>query len=494
MKPDKIHDALNHIDDELIEAADKVRSAPPTVRINHTRTLALVATVLVMLVVTLIFARSIASDLTSDGAAGPDNATDIAGIPEPGDKINSGADDGLDGNPTDGEPGDMNVGVTVQKRVIDESYKPSKLNSPIDYFCHNGRIYVPYGEIVYRPYDEVVGEKLGTVTDVFDTEPYGDYYGELHGNMSFDVYKMKEYDESFMLAVDVDGSYYVFINDNDLTLKTGADVLSDRFKLASGYSGVTMQYYQGEWQSTVQKHYYEIIERFIGAICDAPVVSPDSADISSRLCLAMLRFEHDSGTLLTLQLYGGGYVSVLLGKSAVLIQIDEDVFNEYIEKLGYTRFDPDSFVAGIPTPTIERFAFYHKIFPSSTYLYLYTDAHYWPEEFEELDIKYDRSSLKVYYYDPNSADGIGTVALTFPDNFDTTYDHVTPIYANGGGGSGECEIMFFLDYGEKSVFVVFNNFGMTSSIFDFKYAGTISEANVRSNLQNAQSKSATSGG
>ncbi len=485
MKPEKIHDALNHIDDELIEAADKVRSAPLTVRIKHTRTLALVATVLVMLAVTLIFARSIASDLTSDSATNVDS-------PYLSDTANKG-DDGADASPPDGNTADdMTVGVTIPKRLIDESYKPSKLNSPIDYFCHDGRIFVPYGEIVNRPYDEVVGELLGTVTNVFDTEPPADYYGELHGNMSYDVYKMKDYDESFMLAVDVDGSYYVFINDNDLTLKTGADILRDRLKLEGGYSGVTMQYYQGEWQNTVQKQYYEIIEEFIEAMCDAPVVSPNSADISGRLCLAMLRFEHDSGTLFSLQLYSGGYISVLLGKSAVLIQLDEDVFNEYIEKLGYTRFDPDSFVPGIPTPPIERFAFYHKVFPTSTYLYLYTDAHYWPEEFEELDIKYDRSSIKVYYYDPNSADGIGTVELAFPEDFDTTYDHVTPIYANGGGGSGECEIVFYLDYGEKSVFVAFNNFRWASSIFDFEYAGIVSEADVRSNLPNAQSKSATS--
>lgn len=492
MKPEKLHDALNHIDDELIEAADKVRNAPLTVRIRHTRTLALVATVFMMLVATLIFARSIAPDLTSDGAAGPDNATDIAGMTEPDDKGN----DGLDGaDLVDGDPGDMSVGVTIERRKISESYNNNgKYDLYIDYFCHDGRIYVPYGEIVNRPYDEVVGEKLGTVTNVFDTEPYGDYYGELHGNMSYDVYKMKDYDESFMLAVDVDGSYYVFINDNDITLKTGSDILRDRFELIGGFSGVTMQYYQGSWSDALQRQYYEVIGQFLDVICDAPVVTVGTLAVEDKLCLAALKFDHNSGTPVSLHLYEGGYIYLQLGSSGIVMQLEQNVFDEYIDKLGYMRFDPDSFVAGIPTPPIERFAFYHKIFPTSTYLYLYTDAHYWPEDLEELDIKYDRSSIKVYYYDPNSAGGIGTVALAFPDNFDTTYDHVTPIYANGGGGSGECEIVFFLDYGKKSVFVAFNNFGMTSSIFDFKYAGTISEADVRSNLQNAQSKSATSGG
>ena len=486
MKPDKIHDALNHIDDELIEAAEKVRSAPPTVRIKHTRTLVLVATVLVMLAVTLVFARSIASDITSDSATNVDS-------PYLSDTPNKG-DDGVDGNPSDGNTADdMSVGVTIKRREIGSNYNNNgEYALYIDYFCHGGRIYVPYGEIVDRPYDEVVGELLGTVTNVFDTEPHADYYGELHGNMSYDVYKMKDYDESFMLAVDVDGSFYVFVNDNDLTLKTGADILRDRFKLEGGYSGVTMQYYQGEWQSTVQKHSYEIIERFISAMCDAPVVAVGSLAVEDKLCLAALKFEHDSGTPVSLHLYEGGYIYLQLGSDGIVMQLDETVFNKHIDQLGYTRFDPDSFAPGIPTPTIERFAFYHKIFPSSTYLYLYTDAHYWPEELEELDIKYDRSSIKVYYYDPNSEDGIGTVELAFPEDFDTTYDHVTPIYANGGGGSGECEIVFYLEYGEKSVFVAFNNFRWASSIFDFEYAGIVSEADVRSNLPNAQSKSATS--
>ena len=157
------------------------------------------------------------------------------------------------------------------------------------------------------------------------------------------------------------------------------------------------------------------------------------------------------------------------------------------------KFSPDSFVAGIPTPPIERFAFYHKIFTTSTYLFLYMDAHYWPEELMDADIQYDRSSIKVYYYDPNNSDnGIGTITLAFPDDFDTAYDHVTPIYATGGGGSGECEIVFYLDYGEKSVFVAFNNFRWASSIFDFEYAGIVSEADVRSNLQTAPSKATTS--
>ncbi len=155
-------------------------------------------------------------------------------------------------------------------------------------------------------------------------------------------------------------------------------------------------------------------------------------------------------------------------------------------------FSPDGFIAGIPTPPIERFAFYHKIFPTSTYLFFYTDAHYWPEELMEADIQYDRSSIKVYCYDPNSTDGIGTVTLPLPDDFDTSYNHVTPIYATNGAGSGECEMVFYLEYGEKSVFVAFNNFRWASSIFDFEYSGIVSEADVRSNLPNAQSKSATS--
>lgn len=480
MKPDKIHDALNHIDDELIESADKIRSAPRTIRLGYTRTLALAATVFVMLVVTLIFARSIASDLTSDGAVGLDVTTDIVDATDTGNK----GDDDLDGS-----PGDMNVGVTVPKRVIDESYKPSKLNSPIDYFCHDGRIYVPYAEIVYRPYDEVVGEKLGTVTNVFDTEPYGDYYGELHGNMSFDVYKMKDYDESFMLAVDVDGSYYVFINDNDLTLKTGADILRDRFKLEGGYTSVSMQYYQGMWNERLQKQYYEIIEEFIEAMCDAPVVSPDSADISGSLCLAMLRFEHDCGTLFSLQLYNGGYVSVLLGRNAVLIQLDEDVFGMYIDKLGHMKFNPDSFVAGIPTPPIERFAFYHKIFPTSTYLYFYSDAHYWPEELMDEDVRYDKSSVKAYYYDANNSDkGIGTVTFSLPEDFDTSYDHVTPVYTHGGGGSCECAVVFRFDYADESVYAEFNNFSWTNDILIFEYAGVVDEELVQKSMKNAMSK------
>ena len=440
MKPEKILDALDYLDDDLIEAADKLRSAPHQVRISPSRTLAAVACVCAAVAATLIFARFITPDISSDGA---------------------------DTDNTDGAV--EAFGVTLDKIVIDESF--ANKSESIGYLCHNGRIYIPYREITHRDTSEVVGDKLGTITDVFAKKPYGDYYGELCGNMAYDVYTMKDYDEDFMLAVDVDGSYYIYVNDNGMTLETGADIFADRFKLADGYSSVMMGMSGStSYTEPIAPVNHSTLDSFITALCNAPVV--DRSKMESIMVLASLQFTHNSGVDINVYLYEGGYVCLDVGMfSNVCVKLDADVFLNHLGWLRTISFDPDSFSGYIPTPLGETYLFYHKIFTSSTYLYFFSDAYFYPEPGTFAD----KTALKVYYTN-DFGDSVNTISLDLPSDFDTSYDSAKPIYVGTGGGSGECEIIVRLNYGEETVYISFNNYSWTDSILEFKYGGEVDKA------------------
>lgn len=371
MKPEKLHDAMNFIDDELIEAADKLRQSPKSTRIKTTRILALAAAVLVVFTGVLVFARYSNFDVTVDSAANADS-TDMS------DKT----DDGAHTNATDGIP----------------------------------------------PYD--VG--------------------------------------------------------GDLKEKTGADVLYGVYGFDKGYSTVSLSFTSGD--ATPTKQYHEVIDSLIEVISTSPVISPGAEELDDKLIAILTIGDKDDTKELSeipIQLYKNGYVHIpAIGSKDVWVKLDEAVFNDYLSQLGYTDFNPASFAEGIPTPTNECFAFYHKIFPTSVFLYFYTDAHYWPDGYSP-----DQSSLKAYTYNPkNSANGIGTVTFPLPEDFDLSYDSVTPIYANGGGGSSECMVVFRFDYGLESVFVEFNNFAWTNDILEFEYAGILEEEAVKAALVDAQSK------
>lgn len=377
MKPEKIHDAMNFIDDELIETADKLRHSQKSTRIKTTRILALAAAVLVVFTGVLVFARSISFDITSDSAAN-DDGNDI----------------------------------------------PTNTN------------------------------KTNGSTDLPDNAD--DCGGNAPPPSSADDYAL---------------------------FKTGADVLYGVLGIDKGYSSVSLKYLKGDGIPT--KQYHEVIDSLIKEISTSPVTAPTKTELSGKYVAAVINIKTNDGTEFGIHLHDGAYAVIIWGKvDNVSIKLDETVFNSYLSKLGYTDFDQAGFVANIPTPPNERFAFYHKIFPTSVYLYFYTDAHYWPDGYTP-----DKSSIKAYIYGTSNPDnGIGTVTFPLPEDFDLSYDGVTPIYANGGGGSSECMVVFRFDYGLESVFVEFNNFAYTDDILAFEYAGELEEEAVKTALIDAQSK------
>lgn len=298
-------------------------------------------------------------------------------------------------------------------------------------------------------------------------------------------------------------TYFVHTNEGDLILtpdeavkiltdigftfvdpmpQTDADLLYGVLGIGEGYSSVSLKYLRGD--GTPPRLYHEVIYSLIEEIPTSTVAVPSEAQLNGKYGIAVINVTKDDGSEFGIHLYDGAYILILWDSGSAWIKLDEAVFEDYLSQLGYTEFYPRGFGERIQTPISERFAFYHKIYPTSVYLFFHTDAHFWTEANAP-----DKSSIKAYCYDVNNPDkGIGTVTFPLPEDFDLSYDSVTPVYANGGGDRSKCSAVFRLDYASESVFVEFNNFAYTNDMLVFEYAELLEEEYVKQALVDAISK------
>lgn len=138
------------------------------------------------------------------------------------------------------------------------------------------------------------------------------------------------------------------------------------------------------------------------------------------------------------------------------------------------EFEPSSYKTEIELQTGKEVLFWHKIFSNPVYLYF---------------VPCDTGTLEftVYVYKDYSSvtnrdgEGLSELKLHLPDIFkfgDVTRDIVTcdsiePIWAGGGGGSGECRFVVKLTKGDEAAYIYYNNFHYETDILDFKYAGGV---------------------
>lgn len=474
MKPDKLQDAMNYIDDDLIETADIIRCAPKRVRAPKIRVWATAACAVIVAAATLVGVKY----LIPTSIDGANNVTDNSnGTDNEGflDTDKNGPDDGTDGTVSDDKDG-----VTIPQTVITE-------NTLGEYFCYEGRIYVPYREMQDVELNDVIGEEIGTLNNVFKEKPHGDYYADFSTNMEVGdkVFTLKGFDKEFMLAVWLDTHFHIFINDNDVTLKKGSDILVDRLNLVGNYSELRMSISGSPfYQETVPSYEYEPINDYLELFYDAPVV-PQSEN-NGLFIEATLTFTLNSGVDVRIHLYESNYIAVEMGElSRVCLKADtgklnHTIFDNFIEYLKSSSFGftYESFMEHIPSPDIEQYMFCHRIFASNVVMYFYSDAHIWPEELMNEPIRYDKSSLKVYYTN-DYGKTISTVLLPLPEDFDTSYDHIIPVYSGSGGGSGEFEVIYRVEYGEDIRYISFNNFAWSSKLLELQYGGEVSEERMK---------------
>lgn len=211
------------------------------------------------------------------------------------------------------------------------------------FFIYQGRCYKGY-ETVYDGAD-LIGEYLGTAAGLIDVWTPKEGYVELAGNISGDFYSVNGYDPGFLLCMrESDGGVQIFINDNDLTLKYGADLFEDRLLLSDALAEVQYQT-RASWYDSMDEIFALTSEAepvaadFITALNrglfmrEEDVPLKDGQSYLSQADLYHVTFRMNNGITIPLRLAEGGYVHFGTYFSGVCVKIDEEPFNAFIALL-----------------------------------------------------------------------------------------------------------------------------------------------------------------
>ena len=221
----------------------------------------------------------------------------------------------------------------------------------IAFFIYEGRSYVEYDRL--RDANVLVGEYVGTSIGMIDEWTSEDGYVDFAGSVAGDFYTVNGYDPSFMLCMkDEDGATWIFINNNGITLKTGADLFEKMLGLSSsdsdtvGVKNCTKVKYQTryDWFNSIGEPlpvegHAEDISAFIDALnegefmlfSDIPL-DEGNDNVYDGKEIYHLYFEMENGMTIHLRLFEGGYVN-FDGIRDVCVKVDEHVFDGLIETL-----------------------------------------------------------------------------------------------------------------------------------------------------------------
>lgn len=243
-------------------------------------------------------------------------------------------------------PGQSNIvvdenGVTIPKIEVNLSSDSSA--DMIAFFIYQGRIYV-HDEIIYDA-DSLVGDYLGTAIGSIDEWTTKDGYVEFAGSVSGDFYSVNGYDPSFMLCIkdEKNNTVLTYVNDNGITLKTGADLFEKRLHLANNYVKVSYQnrynWYNSIGEPMPLEGETEVIDDFINALNtaefmrleDIPLPEGETSVYDSKE-IYHLFFKMENGMQIHLRLFDDGYVN-FDGINGVCVKMDETVFNNLINAL-----------------------------------------------------------------------------------------------------------------------------------------------------------------
>jgi len=123
-------------------------------------------------------------------------------------------------------------------------------------------------------------------------------------------------------------------------------------------------------------------------------------------------------------------------------------------------FDAEAYGKTIP-PEKGSVLFWHRIFASGTVLYFCS-----PPKASDAD-KF------IVYYTIDYGETLNVLDIEMPHDID--YDTIAPVYAGGGGGSGECRFFAALMNDGKKTYVSYDNFSYTDGRdwLNFAYRGVI---------------------
>lgn len=333
-KSEIIHDALNLLEDEMIEEVDQLRGGilvdkAPAMLVEENemqnedaqkafrpwrKWAALAASVCILIIIGGVWNASI-SKVTldqSDENMTMGNAENSATVTIPAMEILLGQEDGV--------KADM-----------------------IGFFIYEGRCYVQTCDYMTK---DVVGDYVCTSIGFIDEWTKEDGYVELAGSIGAKFYEVKGINPEFMLCtIFEDGTVETYIHNNDITLDKGSELLVERLGLDENYQQVSYltgaewenQYETKQKPTIISEENRELFEQFItsfneGDFVYAKNLGMDRDVVYGRDARYHLYITTEEGVPLHFLLLRDGYVS-FHGLNQVCVQIDEEVYNEVIDIL-----------------------------------------------------------------------------------------------------------------------------------------------------------------
>ena len=324
MKSKRILNALGQVDERYIDEAAVIK--PTSTRYHWVRWSALAACLCLVVGGTIWFANRAARSSAADNVVFPeDNVT----IP-----------------PDEATPSIPDYHVTFSEDGVTIPPGEVTLSLPdnteacwaYSFFIYQGRLYKSYDYV--RDGSNLIGEHLGYAKGMIDVWTPKDGYVELAGNFKGDFFSVNGYDPEFMLCRRMNnGSVQIFINDNDLTLKDGSDLLEDRFHLSNNLAEVVYEN-QYSWNYSLDQQFSLNNEQALldliamldqgTFIPESNIPLPEGLDHLSQSKLYHLFLHMNDGTTIELSLIEGGYVSFGIYFNQVCIQVDEQAFQNLI--------------------------------------------------------------------------------------------------------------------------------------------------------------------
>lgn len=215
----------------------------------------------------------------------------------------------------------------------------------IAFFIYQGNMYEQY-EIVDAP--ELVGEYVGTATGQIDEWSTEEDYVESSGSIQGDFYEVNGFSPEFMLCMKQDdGSVSTYINADGLVLEKGAELFEDYLHLAGNYQEVQYQtrdewYYGTGEPKTIPEEYAEEVSRFVGALDDGEIIAAVSYPVKEgeediyAAEIYHMYFQMENGMQIHLRIFKNGYVA-FAGAPEQLVQVEEPAFEEMIQVLEEVR-------------------------------------------------------------------------------------------------------------------------------------------------------------
>lgn len=232
-------------------------------------------------------------------------------------------------------------GGNADTASCEESATTEAVSDMIAFFIYQGNTYEQY-EVVEA--ENLKGAYVGTSNGDINEWSEAEAYVESAGSISGDFYEVNGFSPEFMLCMEQeDGSISTYVNSDGLVLETGADLFEDCIHLAGNYQEVLYQtradwYYSTGEPEVIPEEYEENISQFVGALNEGEIVAmasypleAGSNNIYDREIYHMF-FELENGITIHLRLFEHGYVA-FRGIQDQLVQVEEQSFNEIIQVL-----------------------------------------------------------------------------------------------------------------------------------------------------------------